>query len=66
MLDPRVRTILLDYHAGELSLEQAAQALLQVRRDTGCLDLHVAPNAAVRERELVERYAELVRDTFGA
>ena len=60
MLDPRVRTALVEYQQGHRSLESAAQLLAQVRRDTGCLDLLASPSAGAAERALLARFAELV------
>ena len=66
MLDPRVRTALTDYQRGRLSLEAAAQLLLTVRRETGCLELHAAPNAGAADRALLARFAALVAADAGA
>ena len=60
MLDKRVRTALIEYQEGRRTLEQTAQLLAQVRRETGCLELHPAPSAGARERALLARFAELV------
>lgn len=65
-LDARVRTTLIDYQAGKCDLEAAAARLLQVRRETGCLELHAAPNASAADRALVSRVAELMRKEFGS
>lgn len=65
MLDARVRTALLDFQAGRCDLETAAQALLTVRRERGCLTLMEAPESAPAQRALVARYRELVRVEFG-
>jgi hypothetical protein len=64
-LDARVRMTLLEYHAGRCDLNAAAARLLEVRRETGCLELHAAPNATAADRALVDRVAELVRQEFG-
>ena len=63
MLDPRVRTALLEYNAGRCDLESAAQLLARVRRETGCLELHPSPAAGPAERALLARFAELVGDS---
>lgn len=60
MLDPRVRTAILEYSRGVRDLESAAQLLAQVRRDTGCLELHPSSAAGPAERALLARFAELV------
>jgi len=60
MLDPRVRTALLEYQQGKRSLEATAQLLADVRRETGCLELHAAPSAGAAERALLARFAELI------
>jgi hypothetical protein len=60
MLDPRVRQALLEYQQGRRSLEATAQALIAVRRATGCLELHASPAAGAAERALLARFAELV------
>lgn len=60
MLDPRVRTVILEYTKGLRDLESAAQILAQVRRDTGCLELHPSSAAGPAERALLARFAELV------
>lgn len=65
-LDPRVRTTLADFQRGRCDVETAAERLLEVRRDTGCLELHAAPDAPPSQRRLVERVAELVRQEFGS
>jgi hypothetical protein len=62
MLDPRVRTTLLEYQQGRQSLEAAAQALARVRRETGCLELHASAGASPAERALLARFAELVAE----
>ena len=60
MLDPRVRTALVEYREGRRSLEDTAQLLAEVRRVTGCLELHAAPSAGAAERALLARFAELI------
>lgn len=65
MLDPRARKAILDYQAGKCGLENATQALLRVRRETGCLELHAPPGTAPQQQRLVARYAELVRAEYG-
>lgn len=60
MLDPRVRTALTDYQRGRLTLEDTAQLLITVRRETGCLELHASPRAGAADRALWARFAELV------
>jgi hypothetical protein len=62
MLDPRVREAVLGYQSGRFDLETAAQLLLQVRRDTGCLELHAPPGTGDAQRRLVERFQELARE----
>ncbi len=47
-------------------MEQAAQALLEVRRDTGCLQLHVSAASSPAEHALAARYTALVEAEFGA
>ena len=59
MLDPRVRTALLEFRAGRRTLEATAQTLAQVRRETGCLELHASASADEREGALLTRFAEL-------
>ena len=66
MLDPRVRTALVEYQRGHRSLESAAQCLAQVRRETGCLELHASPSAGAAERALLARVAELIVGGGGA
>lgn len=66
MLDRRVRQALLDYQSGTIELDAAAQLLLTVRRETGCLELHAPPGTAPRQQQLVARYAQLVEAEFGA
>jgi hypothetical protein len=66
MLDPRVRTALVEYGQGRRSLESAAQLLAQVRRETGCLELHAPASAGPAERALLARFAELVAEDGGA
>lgn len=65
MLDPIVRQTLLKYQAGQVALEDAAQALLEVRRRTGCLSLMAPPETDARGHALVARYSELVAREFG-
>ena len=65
MLDSRARQAILDYQAGKCDLEDAAQILLQVRRETGCLDLQAPPGTPPRQQLLVKRFSELVRTEFG-
>lgn len=65
MLDARVRTTLLDFQTGRCDLETAAQLLLTVRRERGCLTLMEAPESSSSQRALVARYRELVRLEFG-
>ena len=60
MLDPRVRIALTEYQRQQRSLESTAMLLAQVRRETGCLELHSSPNAEPTERALAIRFAELV------
>jgi hypothetical protein len=60
VLDPRVRTALTEFHRGRRDLEATAQLLVQVRRETGCLDLLASPTAGAAERALLARFAELV------
>ena len=60
MLDSRVRTALIEFQQGRRSLESAAQLLVQVRRETGCLDLYPSTAVAPAERALLARFAELV------
>ena len=64
-LDARIRTTLLEYQSGRCDIDVAAARLVQVRRDTGCLELHAAPNATPTDRALVARVAELVGQEFG-
>lgn len=65
MLDPRVRKALLAYQAGTCELEEAAQMLLQVRRETGCLELQAPAGTPPRQQQLVARFAELVQAELG-
>lgn len=60
MLDPRVRSTILEYTRGQRDLESAARVLALVRRETGCLELHPSPAAGPAERALLVRFAELV------
>lgn len=60
MLDPRVRAALTEYRDGRRSLEATAQALYEVRKETGCLELHPSPTAGASERALLARFAELI------
>jgi hypothetical protein len=64
-LDPRVRTTLIDFRAGRCDVETAAQRLLAVRRETGCLTLQASAAATADEQRLVARLAELTREEFG-
>lgn len=66
MLDPTVRQTLLKYQAGQVTLEDAAQVLLEVRRRTGCLYLQSPADADERGRALVARFNELVAREFGS
>ncbi len=65
MLDPRVREILLAMRAERLTVEEAAHALLDVRRHTGCLTLMVSASSSASERALVDRYTDLATAEFG-
>lgn len=65
MLDPIVRQTLVKYQAGQLDLEDAAHALLEVRRRTGCLSLMAPAEADARGRALVARFNELVARECG-
>jgi hypothetical protein len=65
MLDIRVRQVLVEYQSGRCDLERAAQGLLPVRRETGCLELHSAVDTPPAQRLLVDRYNALVRAEFG-
>jgi hypothetical protein len=64
-LDPRVRTTLLEFRSGRCDVESAAQRLLQVRRDTGCLTLLTSATSTADEQRLVARLSELMREEFG-
>lgn len=66
MLDPRVRRALTEYHQGKRSLEETAQLLVTVRRESGCLELYPSPSAGAADRALLARYAELLEDPGGA
>jgi hypothetical protein len=66
MLDRAVRQTLLKYQAGQTTLEDAAHALLEVRRRTGCLSLLTPSDADERGRALGARFNELVAREFGA
>jgi hypothetical protein len=66
VLDPRVRKALLDYQAGRCGLEDAAQMLLQVRPETGCLELQAQAGTPPEQQRLAARCAELVRTELGA
>jgi hypothetical protein len=65
MLDIRVRQVLVEYQSGRCTLERAAQVLLEVRRETGCLELHSSASTPPAQRQLVDRYDALVRAEFG-
>jgi len=65
MLDPRVREALLALRAQRITVEDAAQQLLQVRRETGCLWLMVSADSSAAERALVDRYTALATAAFG-
>ncbi len=65
MLDPIVGQTLTRYQAGQISLEDAAQALLAVRRRTGCLRLMTPPGADDRQQALVTRFTALAAEEFG-
>ena len=65
MLDSRVRNVVAEYLAGRCDVENAAQQLLVVRRETGCLELHASASTSATQRLLVDRYAALVRAEFG-
>ena len=64
-LDPRVRKAILSYENGECGLEDAAQMLFRVRRETGCLELQAPPGTSHQQQRLVARYAELVKAEYG-
>ena len=64
-LDPRVRATVLDYEAGRCDVNTAAERLMQVRRERGCLEVHAGPNASQAVRLLVSRVAELIREESG-
>lgn len=66
MLDPRVRETLLTFRAERMTVEEAAQSLLEVRRERGCLSLAVSANSSVAERELIARYTALATAAFGS
>lgn len=66
MLDPRVREILMSLRAERLTVEEAAQSLLLVRRESGCLSLMVSEGSSATERALVDRYAALAMAAFGS
>jgi hypothetical protein len=51
----------MEYQRGKCGLEETAQLLAKVRRETGCLELHAAPSASAEERALTARLAELVQ-----
>jgi hypothetical protein len=65
MLDPRVREIIAAVRSDRMSVEDAAQSLLEVRRRTGCLSLMVTASTGPTERALVERYMALATAEFG-
>lgn len=65
MLDPRVRETLLALRAERMTVEEAAQSLLAVRRETGCLSLMVSAGSSATERALVDRYTALATAEFG-
>lgn len=60
MLDARVRTALTEFQQRQCALESAAQLLAQVRRETGCLELHPSATTSPAQRALLARFAELV------
>ena len=62
MLDRRVRTAILEFQQGRRSLEDAAQLLAQVRRETGCLELYASASTGAAERALLARFAELAAE----
>jgi hypothetical protein len=59
MLDPRVRAALMEFHRGRCDVETTAQLLRQLRRETGCLELHASVSVTADERALLARFAEL-------
>ncbi|MCC6774915.1 MAG: hypothetical protein IT360_27350 [Gemmatimonadaceae bacterium] len=65
MLDPRVRHAIADFQGGHCDVEQAAQRLLEVRRETGCLSLRAVANMSESQRRLIERFTELAQHEFG-
>lgn len=65
MLDARVRETLQDFQSGRCDLETAAQRLLVVRRERGCLTLMDASGASPEQRALVSRFRELTQAEFG-
>lgn len=65
MLDPIVGQTLTRYQAGQVSLEDAAQALQALWRRTGCLRLMTPPSAGDRQHALVARFTALVAEEFG-
>ena len=65
MLDARVRETLLALRAERVTVEEAAQSLLEVRRETGCLSLMVSADSSGPERALVDRYTALATAAFG-
>ncbi|MDF1501783.1 hypothetical protein [Roseisolibacter sp. H3M3-2] len=66
MLDPRVRTALIEYQQGRRDLESAAWLLAQVRRETGRLELYPSASSSPAERALLARFAQLVTEDGGA
>jgi hypothetical protein len=56
---------LLAFRAERMTVEEAAQSLLEVRREPGCLSLLVFASSSASERELVARYTALATAAFG-
>jgi len=51
--------------SGRMTVEDAAQSLIDVRRRTGCLSLLVSASSNATERALVDRYTALATAEFG-
>jgi hypothetical protein len=49
-----------------MTVEEAAQSLLAVRRETGCLSLMVSAFSSATERALFDRYTALATAAFAA
>ena len=60
MLDPRVRVALVEFSQGHRALEETAQLLAQVHRETGCLAIYPSSGSGLEQQSLIARFREIV------